>query len=190
MRKFLLLLLSLTAFIGQSDAQNVGLKSNILYSATASPNLGVEIGLGPQTTIDISAGFNPFKFSNNRQWRHWLVQPEFRWWTCERFGGHFLAGHIIGGGFNVGNVSFFPFSMWDALENNRLKGHAFGGGIGYGYAWMLSKHWNLEAEVGVGYVHAWYDQYEYQDGGAKLASDLNKNYWGITKLSISFVYLF
>lgn len=190
MRKFLLLLLSLTAFFGQSDAQNVGLKSNILYSATASPNLGVEIGLGPQTTIDISAGFNPFTFSHNRQWRHWLVQPEFRWWTCERFGGHFLAGHLIGGGFNVGNVSFFPFSMWDTLENNRVKGHAFGGGVGYGYAWMLSKHWNLEAEVGVGYVHAWYDQYEYQDGGAKIASDLNKNYWGITKLAISFVYLF
>ena len=102
MRKFLLLLLSLTAFIGQSDAQVVGLKSNLLYSATASPNLGVEIGMGPQTTLDISAGFNPFKFSHNRQWRHWLVQPEFRWWTCERFGGHFLAGHLIGGGFNVG----------------------------------------------------------------------------------------
>ena len=49
MRKFLLLLLSLTAFIGQSDAQVVGLKSNLLYSATASPNLGVEIGMGPQT---------------------------------------------------------------------------------------------------------------------------------------------
>ena len=62
MRKFLLLLLSLTAFFGQSDAQNVGLKSNILYSATASPNLGVEIGSynlnfagGPASGLEVTS---------------------------------------------------------------------------------------------------------------------------------------
>jgi hypothetical protein len=55
---------------------------------------------------------------------------------------------------------------------------------------MLGKHWNLEAEVGVGYVHAWYDQYKCADCGEKVLSDGNKNYWGITKLAISFVYLF
>ena len=190
MKKLLFFVLSLSALIGKTSAQEIGIKTNLLYWASASPNLGVEIGLGKQTTLDISAGFNPFSFSGDKQWKHWLIQPEFRWWTCERFNGHFLAGHLLGGGFNIGNVSFFPFSMWDSLKDYRLKGHAFGGGIGYGYAWMLGKHWNLEAEVGVGYAHAWYDKYEPQEGGAKLASDLNKNYWGITKLSISFVYLF
>ncbi|MBQ5875775.1 MAG: DUF3575 domain-containing protein, partial [Alistipes sp.] len=161
----------------------------LLHWATASPNLGVEIGLGRQTTLDISAGFNPFTFSHDRKWKHWLVQPEFRWWTCERFGGHFLAAHMIGGGFDVGNLSFFPFSIWEGLEDNRYKGHTLGGGIAYGYAWMLGKHWNLEAEVGVGYVHAWYDQYNLKSN-EKVLSDANKNYWGITKLAISFVYLF
>ena len=103
-------MLAVTAFIAKSDAQVVGIKTNLVQWATVSPNLGVEIGLGKQTTLDISAGFNPFKFSHDRQWRHWMVQPEFRWWTCERFNGHFLGVHMIGGGFNVGNVSFFPFS--------------------------------------------------------------------------------
>ena len=65
-----------------------------------------------------------------------------------------------------------------------------GGGIAYGYAWMLGKHWNLEAEVGVGYAHAWFDQYSYVDEGREVLSNGNKNYWGITKLAISFVYLF
>ena len=160
MKKILLLALTLSAFIGKIDAQSIGLKSNLLYSASASPNLGIEIGLSPQTTLDISAGFNPFTFSHDRKWKHWLVQPEFRWWTCERFGGHFLAAHMIGGGFDAGNLSFFPFSIWEGLKDNRYKGHTLGGGIAYGYAWMLGKHWNLEAEVGAGYVHAWYDQYK------------------------------
>ena len=100
MRKLLLLLLGFTAFIGKIDAQVVGVKTNLLYWASASPNLGIEFGLGRQTTLDISAGFNPFTFSDNRKWKHWLVQPEFRWWTCERFNGHFLGVHMIGGQFN------------------------------------------------------------------------------------------
>ena len=96
MRKILLIALSLTAFITTTKAQDVGIKTNIAHWATASPNLGVEIGLGRQTTMDISAGFNPFSFSGGKQWKHWLVQPEFRWWTCERFNGHFLGAHLIG----------------------------------------------------------------------------------------------
>lgn len=189
MKKILLLALTLSAFIGKIDAQSIGLKSNLLYSASLSPNLGIEIGLGAQTTLDVSAGFNPFTFSDGRKWKHWLVQPEFRYWTCERFNGHFLAAHMIGGGFNVGEVSFFPFSTWETLDDYRYKGHALGVGVGYGYAWMLSKRWNLEAEVGVGYAHAWYDQYQCRDCNEKIDSG-GKNYWGITKLAISFVYLF
>ena len=182
-------MLATATFIGKSDAQVIGIKTNLLYWASASPNLGVEIGLGKQTTFDISAGFNPFTFSHDRKWKHWLVQPEFRWWTCERFGGHFLAAHMIGGGFDAGNLSFFPFSIWEGLKDYRYKGHTLGGGIAYGYAWMLGKHWNLEAEVGAGYVHAWYDQYKLTNN-EKVLSNANKNYWGITKLAISFVYLF
>lgn len=180
----------MTAFIGQADAQKVGIKTNLVHWASASPNLGLEIGLGKQTTLDISAGFNPFTFSDNKKWQHWLVQPEFRYWTCERFNGHFLAVHAIGGGFDIGNVSSFPFSMWDELADYRYKGHAVGGGIGYGYAWMLGKHWNLEAEVGVGYARAWYDKYPYEKGSQAILTDGTKDYWGITKLAISFVYLF
>ncbi|MBQ2416151.1 MAG: DUF3575 domain-containing protein [Alistipes sp.] len=190
MRKILLIVLILTAFSVKINAQNVGLKTNLLYWATTSPNLGLEIGMGEQTTLDISAGFNPFKFSHSRQWKHWLVQPEFRYWTCERFNGHFLAAHLIGGGYNLCNLSAFPFSIWEGLDDARYKGHTFGGGIAYGYAWMLGKHWNLEAEVGVGYAHSWYDRYTGEDYNQKVVDSGNKNYWGITKLAISFVYLF
>ena len=39
-------MLALAAFIGKVDAQVVGIKTNLLYWASASPNLGVEKGLG------------------------------------------------------------------------------------------------------------------------------------------------
>lgn len=189
MKKILLLTLTLSAFIVKIDAQSIGLKSNLLYSASLSPNLGIEIGLSPQTTIDISASFNPFTFSDGRKWKHWLVQPEFRWWTCERFNGHFLAAHLIGGGFNVDNVDFFPFSMWDSLKEYRYKGHALGAGLGYGYAWMLGKHWNLEAEIAFGAAYTNFDKYYCPKCGEKIGTD-NHIYVGPTKAAINLVYLF
>ena len=96
---------------------------------------------------------------------------------------------MIGGGFDVGNLSFFPFSMWDSLKDNRYKGHALGAGISYGYGWILGRHWNLEAEIGAGYAHAWFDRYRYPDSSVKVATG-NKDYWGLTKLALSLVYLF
>lgn len=57
----------------------------------ATPNLGVELGLGRATTLDISGNYNPFEKNDGKMFKHWLVQPEFRYWLCERFNGTFSA---------------------------------------------------------------------------------------------------
>ena len=87
MKKFFLigatLLLSLYA-----SAQHVALKNNIVYDATATPNLGLEVGLGKKVTMDLSAGYNPFEFNNDKQAKHWLAHAGVRFWTCEKFNVH------------------------------------------------------------------------------------------------------
>lgn len=70
-------------------APKVALKTNMLYDATSTFNLGFEFGLGKKCTFDLSGNYNPWTFSDNRKMKHWLVQPEMRWWTCRRFSGHF-----------------------------------------------------------------------------------------------------
>lgn len=40
-------------------AQEVAIKSNLLYDATTTLNLGVEMGLSAKSTLDISANYNP-----------------------------------------------------------------------------------------------------------------------------------
>ena len=40
-------------------SQVVGIKSNLLYDATTSLNLGVEIALDSKLTLDISGNYNP-----------------------------------------------------------------------------------------------------------------------------------
>lgn len=97
--------------------QKVAVKSNLLYDATATINLGIEFCLAPKWTFDVSGNYNGWTFSGDRKWKHCLVQPEARYWFCDRFSGHFLGGHILGGKYNVGklknNISFLGSDFYN-----------------------------------------------------------------------------
>lgn len=64
-----------------------------------------------------------------------------------------------------------------------------GAGLSYGYAWILSPHWNLEAQVGVGYARLWYKERPNLPC-EKCFIDRTGNYVGPTRLSLTFSYLF
>lgn len=183
-----LLLLSATV-----RAQNVAIKSNLLYDATATVNAGVEVGLSSRWTLDLSGNYNGWSHSHDRKWKHWLVQPEARYWLCNRFAGHFFALHAHGGQFNVGHLKNSLSLLgtdFSLLSDNRFQGWFLGGGIGYGYALPLGRHWNAEFELGIGYAYTRYDRFECAGCGKKMEKDKSHHYFGPTKAAISLVYLF
>ena len=45
-------------------AQQVALKTNLLYDATATPNIGMEIGVGKKHSLQAFYGLNPWKFGH------------------------------------------------------------------------------------------------------------------------------
>lgn len=195
MKYYLTLILSLVLF--STTAQNVAIKSNLLYDATATVNLGVEFGVGKRSTIDMSGNYNAWYTDKaaNEKIRHWLFQPEFRYYTCERFSGHFFGAHAICSEFNVnGSVWLLDAikrasSLNDAsIDGARYQGAAYGGGLVYGYDWMLCSRLNLEFCVGVGYLFLDYERYGADTCAAYEYSD-TRNYWGVTKLGVSLVYL-
>lgn len=198
MKHFLITMLML---LGAASAWGqVAVKTNLLYDATTTPNFGLEAGVGRQSTVQVFYGLNPWTFHHSdgqeRKAKHWVVMPEYRWWLCSRFNGHFVGAHLMGGQFNAGNVDlplpggfFSGVNLAKAARDYRFQGTFAGLGITYGYQWILARHWNLEAEVGVGYNHVWYNRYACGDCGAKLNSG-HTNYLGITKLGISLLYLF
>ena len=49
------------------------IKTNALYWATTTANLGFEVGLSRKLTLDVSGNYNPWKFSDHKQIKHWLV---------------------------------------------------------------------------------------------------------------------
>lgn len=54
----ILIVLVLGCFI-ESKAQKVALKSNLLYDATTTMNLGLEFGLARKWTLDVPVNYNP-----------------------------------------------------------------------------------------------------------------------------------
>ena len=73
----IVLMLGCVAF--ESKAQKIALKSNLLYDATTTMNLGLEFGLARKWTLDVPVNYNPWKPDNGRRLRHWGVQPEVRY---------------------------------------------------------------------------------------------------------------
>ena len=189
-----LLLLTLGLFLTQGmSAQNVAVKTNLVYDVAANVNAGIEFGLAPKWTVDVSGNFNAWDMSHNRKWKHWLVQPELRYWFCDRFAGHFLGMHLHGGQYNVGglkNSMSFLGTDFSKLSDNRYQGWFTGVGFAYGYTWMLGEHWNLEAEIGLGYSYTKYDRFECVGCGKKIEEDKSHHYVGPTKAAINLVYVF
>lgn len=176
MRKILLFATFFCLLLPAAKAQNVAVKTNILYLGFATPNAGVEFNTGKRTTLELSGAYRPWTILNQDA-RFWLVQPEVRYWLCESFEGHFFGIHLHG-------AQYYAY-----LKEKIYDGYLAGCGITYGYAWILSPHWNLETVVGVGYARLWYRQ------GPDLPCEKcfgngAANYIGPTKLSISISYIF
>ena len=66
MKKFMAFIVCLLAFsVFPGGGQNLALKTNILYDATTTVNAGIEFSLAPKWTMDISANYNGWDFSDN-----------------------------------------------------------------------------------------------------------------------------
>ncbi len=196
MKYYLTLLFALMAICG-AHAQKVAIKTNLLYDATATVNLGAEFALGQRTTLDVSGNYNAWYTDKaaNEKIRHYLVQPEFRYYLCEAFNGHFFGVHALASEYNINGSHWLldPLKQCSSLRNvddedSRYQGVGYGAGVAYGYSLVLSNRLNLEFTLGAGYIYFDYDRYG-PNKCSPLIDSSDKNYWGITKLGISLVYL-
>lgn len=171
------------------SAQDLAIKSNLLYgSVVQTPNISVEWRISPKLTLDLWGAFNPFPLSknghgeSNRKMKHWLVQPELRYWLCESFNGHFLGVHPFYGQYNIGGVRYL------GLSDYRRQGNVMGVGLSYGYQWILSPRWGLEGSLGIGYARMHYNVYPCTECGKRIRTE-NRNYFGSTRAVISIIYI-
>lgn len=164
-------------FPAKVSAQDVALKTNALYWATASLNLEAEVAVRPKFTLGLLGAYNPWTYKDDKKMRFWLLQPEGRYWFCEKFEGHFVGFHLHGG------------QYFGGFKEKRYDGYMAGFGFSYGYDWILSPHWNLELSLGLGYACLWYKESDRLPCLKEFERKV-RHYVGPTKLSLSIVYIF
>jgi len=168
---------------------NFALKTNLLHDLTTSLNLGVELKIIRKITLDMPFTLNPWTYNRaeNTKSKFFLAQPELRFWSCEAFNGHFFGIHGHYAYYNVGHLPFPPFP--ETMNLHRFEGKLLGAGVTYGYHWLVSPRWSIDAEIGAGYARLWYDKFPCY-ACAKLIAHEQRNYFGVTRAGISLLYLF
>lgn len=194
-KKLLTLLFTLFLPIAMSG-QVVGLKTNLIHWATVTPNLSLEVAFNNRFTGELYGAIHNFElFKDNTKWKHWMVQPEVRFWTCESFNGFFIGVHAMTGQFNMGKLNLPPIAttfktdIYSDLPNSRYQGTFVGGGISLGYQWIISKCWNIELSLGAGYNYIWYKKFG-PDKCDPQIDEGNTHYIGPTKAALTFVFFF
>ena len=180
---------------------------------SVTPNLGIEVGINKHMTVSLIGAWNPFKPSKEPEpaqytdWYvqhpkmvHWIIEPEFRYWFCERFNGSALGLHTIFTRYNIGGHDvpslvdklFNPEVEFKNLfnRNKRYDGFGAGAGISYNYHLILGKHLGMEFTVGAGYVFLKYDKFSCTYcSEADKESPVIRHYVGPTKLGINLIYV-
>lgn len=187
-KRTIFVLTSATLAVTAAQAQDWRLKTNLAYWATATPNVAIEARLSSKWSADLSLGWNPFTFNDNKKLKHIAIEPEIRYWLGCPFKKHFIGANLLYSHYNAGGVHL-PFGIFSELKDHRFQGDLGAVGIVYGYNWTLpNNHWSIETAIGLGYGITRYTKYRCY---GKCASALEKKTKGMlmpTKIAISLVY--
>ena len=167
----------------------IALRTNLLYDATLSPNLGVEVRVDSAWTVGLLAGINAWDVdkAKNRKWRHILFSLRARKFLNDSvFHKGYIEADVIYSHFNVGNVKF-PFGLYKSVRDRRLQGDLVALGGKYGYSWILARNWRIEAEAGVAVGYAWFKEYDCPHCGTFLGN--GDRIFLLPQLGINIVYI-
>ncbi len=158
-----------------SSAQRIALKTNALYWALATPNIELETRLAPKVTGALSVEGNFITVKDYKP-SFFAINPEVRYWFERPMARHFLG--LAG-----------LFSDYDMkLKDKRHDGIAYGGGLTYGYAFVIGDRWNVELSMGVG--AAYFREEKYNEGETAPGTP-NHSRWTLVplKTGVTFSYI-
>ncbi len=163
--------------------QHWAVKTNLLQLGVGIANVGVELPIARQLSVDIPFTYSPYTVANSWKMRTLSFQPELRWWLHDQMNGHFVGLHTHVAYYNIASDDE------DRYQDKDGKTPLWGGGLSYGYALTLKGRWGMEFTLGLGYAHLNYDIFYNVNNGEKYATE-TKDYWGLTRAGITLIYKF
>ena len=171
-------------------------KSNLLYDAATMVNYSVEVPFGERFSA-LFQQYTPWWLSKNNKYclQFLTLGGEFRYWFApqprpaddKRGKRDALVGHFVGLHAWSGKADF----QW-GRDIGCYQFEFASVGLTYGYSMPISKAFNLEFSLSVGYARAPYQHYLPTDDWQILIKDDNKkgtfHYFGPTKAEVSLVF--
>lgn len=161
----------------------LAIESNLMYDAAIIPNIGIEVGIYKGLTI---GGSYQNIWLRDKAWTCWYRFEGFEAginWYINKEKSPF-KGHHIG--------IYGQMVTWDFTINGRgylAERWACGGGISYGYILPIGERFNLDFEIGVGYIGGNMHEYIPEDGHRVWQSYEPFQWIGPTKLGITLQWL-
>ena len=181
MKRILFILTLLTCLtIQRVDAQEISLRTSATMWLTATPNIEVSFPLSKQWTVHLPVLYNPWIVGDGSRLQQLTTMPGIRWWKQQANVHYFASLYAVASRYHIGG--------WFG-HDYRYDGTAYGPGIGAGYSYVLNRHWNIEAELGFGYLYTDYDKCGWRKNSHLYAHESGWKFLP-TKFDVSFVYFF
>ncbi len=162
------------------------IKTNMLYDVAAVPNIGIEAGIGRDWSVGVNwmhAWWS--RSSAHRYWRIYGGDVELRRWLHHRNNRSTThSGYYLG---LYGQILSYDIEFGG--RGRQSDGLSWGVGLSYGYSLPLSRYFNLDFAIGLGYLGGKYKRYEPVDDCYVWQKTDKLNWFGPTKAEVSLVWI-
>ena len=177
-----------------SDAVIWSLRTNVLYDAALVPNLGFDLYLSSGWSLSVFWYYSWWsKNARHRFWRTYGGDITARRWLGSASKQNYLTGHHLGGyiqastfDFELGGKGYMGGkpggSLWDKMN--------WSIGVEYGYSLPVSRHFNVDFTIAVGYTDCTYHVYRPEDQCYVRESTKHLRTVLPTKAEVSLVWIF
>lgn len=175
------------AYLPLRDTLLIAAKTNLLYDAVTALNVELEVPIGNHWSVAVEDVFPWWEKGNKYCLQMWEMGAEARYWfgnnvhCADKLKGHFLGLYAMSSKFDFQNDYDLCY-----------QGEYWSTGLTYGYSLKVSRHFNMELSVSLGYLSSSYRHYYPAYDYSLLWRDESKtgriSYWGPTKLKVSLVY--
>lgn len=172
----------------ESPSATFQLRTNGLYDLALCPNIGLEF----QTSLGLAFQFDYVGAwwnspSKNRFFSNYGFQSEIRYYFKKDNPAIPFRGLHVG---VYGQMVTYDFEFGGEGYQCPALDDSFGLGISGGYSMPISKKWNIDFTLGLGYFQSKYSVYEPNVNNTKWIETNKKRlkFWGPTKAEVTFVY--
>lgn len=163
----------------------ISLKTNFLYDAVLVPNLGIELNLYKNLTVYGDLMYADWNLpARHVYWDMYGAQAGIRKYFGNASKERSFTGHHAG-------------IYCQALAYDFQAGHIgqqtpslnIGAGLEYGYSFPVALGFNIDIDLGIGYLTGTYYEYDVKDGHDSWRGTVHRKWFGPTKASVSLVWL-